>query len=254
MRSAGVVAKPLPWLDAYYTYSENATPSSAESIGSYGAKPFQSGIQNEVGLRLDALDHRLYATVDYFDIRQNNYSIANPGNYVSPAPVPALQPLYSDRKAKGWEFELHWVINAQLSLVGSTSKFTNRDPHNVPFRGTAEESAGLLLNYRFAKHSLFKALALTLGTDYLGKRPGDAASGVTAASTSTNIIPNQPTFYLPARTLVNVGAKYSLSKNWRVQLNIDNLFNQEYLAASINRFVVVPGAPINARVTLTYAF
>jgi iron complex outermembrane receptor protein len=255
LRSIGAVLKPLPWLAAYYSYAENATPGAdAEGIVKYGSKPFQNGVQNEYGVRFDALEHRLYAVVDYFDVHQSNYSVPNPGNLVIPAPVPALQPLFSDRLAKGWEAELHWVVTSDFSLVGNATTFTNRDPNNIPFRDTPEKSWAILGNYRFAKHSALKGLWLTLGVDYLSNRPGTAASGLTKASTSTAVIPNQPTFYLPARTLVNLGVGYQINKHWKTQLNIENLLDQKYLEASINRFVVYPGAPINIRDTITYSF
>jgi iron complex outermembrane receptor protein len=254
LRSVGAVVKPLPWVDVYYNYGENATPQTAQGIVQYGNKPFQSGTQNEYGLRCDALAHRLYLTADYFDALQNNYSVPNPGNYVNPPPNPPLQPLFSNRRAEGWELEAQWVVTDELSVVGNATKFTNRDPNNVPFRGTAEESWGFLADYRFAKASLLHGVYLTVGVDYLAKRPGDAASGVTAASTSTNIIPNQPTFYLPARTLVNFSVGYRLDRHWKAQLNVDNLLNTKYLASSINRFVVIPGAPTDVRGTFTYSF
>lgn len=254
LRSVGAVVKPLPWFDLYYNYGENATPQTAQGIVQYGNKPFQYGVQNEYGIRFDVLAHRLYVTADYFDVLQNNYSVPNPGNYVNPPPQPALQPLFSDRRAKGWELEAHWVVTDELSVVGSATKFTNRDPNNVPFRGTAEESWGALASYRFAKTSGLRGLYANVGVDYLAKRPGDAASGVTSASTSTQVIPNQPTFYLPARTLVNLAVGYRIDRHWKTQINVDNLFDQKYLASSINRFVVDPGAPTDVRGTLTYSF
>jgi iron complex outermembrane receptor protein len=254
LRSVGAVVKPLPWVDFYYNYGENATPQTAQGIVQYGNKPFQYGAENEYGVRFDALAHRLYLTADYFDALQNNYSVPNPGNYVNPPPNPPLQPLFSNRRAKGWELESHWVVTDELSVVGNFTKFTNRDPNNVPFRGTAEESWGFLANYRFAKASVLHGFYASVGVDYLAKRPGDAASGVTSASTSSNVIPNQPTFYLPARTLVNFSVGYRLDRHWKAQLNVDNLFNTKYLASSINRFVVIPGAPTNVRGTFTYSF
>ena len=35
------------------------------------------------------------------------------------APVPPLPQLFSDRIAKGWEFELHLNLNPQTSIVGN---------------------------------------------------------------------------------------------------------------------------------------
>ncbi len=64
----------------------------------------------------------------------------------------------------------------------------------------------------------------------------------------------QPTFWLPARTLVTLMASYRIDKNWKAQLNIDDLLNEHYLAASTSRNNVFPGTPINPRVIVTYNF
>jgi iron complex outermembrane receptor protein len=251
--SYGAVIKPLPNTALYYSYSEIATPVGAGTIAA-GGTPFQLGEQNEYGVRVQLLDQRIFATLAYFDISQSNYSVPNPANLTVPPPNPLLPALISDRLAKGWEFELRANITSQLSLVGNYTKFTNRDPNDVPFRGTAEESWAMLMNYRFAKESALSRFNVSVGADYLGKRSGDGASGVTAASTSTRVIPNQATFYVPERTLVNVSVGYRASEHWQAQLNIDNALNTEYIAAAINRFTALPGTPFNARLTLKYSF
>ena len=67
------------------------------------------------------------------------------------------------------------------------------------------------------------------------------------------IVP-QPSFWLPARTLVNASISYQFNRNWKAQLNIDNLLDTTYFEASINRFMVYPGVPFNPRLTVTYKF
>ena len=261
LRSGGVVIDPLPGTALYYSYTESATPTgwpdsinTAYAILASGSQPLQTGAQNEYGVREDILDKRLFATLAYFDIVQNNYGVQNPGNLVTPAPVPPLPQLFSDRRSKGWEFELHATISQQLSIAGNCTSFTNRDPHDVPFRGTAEKSGAVMANYQFKKISALAGLSVMVGVDYLAKRPGDAASGVTAASTATDIIPNQPTFWLPARTLVNAGGGYKITRDWKVRLDVTNLFDTSYLLSSLSRFSVLPGEPTNVRCRVTYSF
>ena len=261
LRSYGVLFHPIPGTSLYYNYSENATPAgwpnsidTALQVAVNGVKPMQTGKQNEFGARLEALNRRLFATLAYFDIKQDNFGIQNPGNLVSPAPVPQLPQLFSDRRAKGWEFELHYNVNQQTSIVGNITSLTNIDPHGVSFRGTANHSGAVMINYQFDKTSSLAGLSLIAGVDYLGKRPGDQASGVTTASTSTNVIANQPTFYLPARTLLNLSALYRFSRNWKFEVDVKNAFANKYLASALSRFAVVPGDPINVIGRLTYSF
>jgi iron complex outermembrane receptor protein len=254
LKSYGILIKPIPAVALYYSYSENSTPNSAYNIGRNNAAPLQSGQQDEYGVRVDLFDNRVTASLAYFDIIQSNYSVPNPGNYVPNPPNPPLPALVSDRIAKGYEFEFRARITTALSLIGNLTTFTNRDPNGVPFRGTAEKSGAIWANYEFAKDTALDGFSIGLGVTHLGDRPGDSASGVTAASTSDNIIPNQPSFYLPARTLVNISASYRFNANWRAQLNLDNVLNEDYLAASITRYVVVPGDDFNARLRVTYSF
>ncbi len=253
LKSYGAVLKPFPGASLYYGHSENAQPQAATTIAA-GNPPLTEGRQDEYGLRYASPGNRYSASVARFDITQSNYAVPNPGNLVVPAPNPPLPFLLSDRKAKGWEVEARANLTDSLALIGNWTGFTNRDPNNVPFRGNAEHSWALSGNYQFSKESSFYGLALWLGVNYLSARPGDAASGVTAASTSANLIPRQPSFYLPARTLVNFGLTYKYDAHWRAQLSVSNLFDEEYLAASLNRFLVFPGASRNIRFKVSYLF
>jgi iron complex outermembrane recepter protein len=251
--SYGILGKILPSVALFHSYSEQGTAAGPDT-GTPIAVKLTSSEQKEYGARIQLLENKLYATVTYFDITQNNFSVPNPGNLTVPAPVPPLPPLYSDRTAKGWEFELNAALSPRLSLVGNYTDFKNRDPNGMVFRGTAEQSGAVWLNYSFESGTPLGGLSVGIGADYLGKRPGDIPSGVTSASTPQNVIPNHPTFYLPSRTLVNLNVSYRFNAQWRARLNIENLLDEDYLAASINRNFIWPGTPINARLTVAYHF
>lgn len=253
LRSYGAVVKPVTGVSLFVGHSENAQPLAANNIAA-GNPPLTEGSQDEFGLRYQSPKNRYAASLVHYDITQSNYSVPNPGNLVVPAPNPPLPFLLSDRKAEGWELEARANVTDALALIGNWTSFTNRDPNNVPFRGTAEDVWAVSGHYQFDKESSLKGLAIWLGVSHLSHVPGDAASGVTPASTSTNIIPRQPSFYLPARTLVNLGLTYKINDRWRTQLNVANVFDEEYLAASLNRFLVFPGAPRNVRFKVTCSF
>jgi iron complex outermembrane receptor protein len=254
--SYGVVVK--PWkeqVSLYYSYSEQSSANTPSTTGAF-VPALTSSKQNEFGARFKVLSDKIYFTVSHFDIVQNNFSVPNPGNLTTPPPSPLLPALFSDRKAKGWEYELRANPTKNISIIGNYTAFKNRDPNNVEFRGTAEKSGGVLVSYRFDKETTpaLEGFRAAVGVDYIGDRPGDAASGLTAASTSTNVIPNLPTFYLGARTLVNLTLAYNSKHDWSAQLNVDNVFDKEYNMASINRSLVYVGTPINFRLTLTRKF
>lgn len=255
--SGGLVFKLRPELSLYYGYSKQTTainPTVTATSRNTNLFDTQTSRQHEFGLRARLLDNKFYATLAYFDIKQNNFSIPNPANSANPVPSPLLPPLFSDRVAHGVELELNYAVNANFSLVGNATVMRNRDANDVPFRGTAERSAAGWANYTFAKDGRFGGLSFGIGLDYLSKRAGDPPSGVTSASTPTHLIYRQPSFWLPARTLVNASVTYRFDQHWRAQVNIDNLFDKDYLQSATGRQNIWVGTPFNARATLTYSF
>jgi iron complex outermembrane recepter protein len=253
--SYGVVVKPYKdFFSAYYSYSEQST-SNAPSLPNNTVPPLTSSKQNEFGLRTKLWENKLYFTISHFDIKQDNFSVPNPANLTTPPPNPLLPALFSDRTAKGWEYELRANPTENISIIGNYTHFKNRDPNNVEFRGVAEKSGAVLVSYTFTKTTpMLEGFRVGVGIDYIGNRPGDAPSGLTAASTADKLIPNQPSFYLGSRTLVNLIIAYNSKNNWGLQLNVDNVLDEEYLMASINRSMVYTGTPRNFRLSANYKF
>ncbi|HEU5078621.1 MAG TPA: TonB-dependent receptor [Opitutaceae bacterium] len=252
--SAGVVFKVLKNTSLYYGYSEQATAVNP-SVTATNFFDTQTSKQHEFGIRTQQFDNRLYATLAYFKIKQDNFSVPNPLNSAVPVPSPLLPPLFSNRLAHGLELELNYAVTKNLSIVGNGTLMKNRDADGVPFRGTAEKAAAVWVNYTFNKSTpMLDGLSLGIGVDYLSRRAGDTASGVTSASTPDQVIRVQPSFWLPARALVNASASYRFLEHWRAQLNIDNLLDKDYLAASTSRTSVWAGTPFNAKLTVSYNF
>lgn len=263
LKSWGTVVKPIPSIVAYYGYSENTAVNNPGNTGATSIAAgnalltLQAGKQREYGVRWEGWQKRLFVTVAHFDIKQSGFAVPNPGNLVVPQPNPLLPNLITDRAAKGWELELRANVTKNFSLIGNATTFTNRDPNGQPFRATAEKSWALLASYQFEKTSSLAGLNVALGADHLGPRPGDAPGSpiaIVPASGSPYVVAPGPTFWLAPRTLLNLSAGYRFNANWSGQLNIDNLLNTEYIAASVNRGNIMPGTPINPRLRITYSF
>ena len=251
--SAGIVFKPLKGLSVFGGYSKQATANTPSTTSTLAAAT-QTSKQWEVGVRAQLLDQRLYSSFTYFDIKQNNFGVPNPGNAAVPTPVPALPNLLTNRLAHGVELELTYVATKTISIIANGTIMRNRDTDGVPFRGTAERAGAVWINYAAEKNGPLSGWSAGLGADYIGKRPGDLSQAFTTLSTPTDIIRQQPSFYLSARTLVNAKLGYRFNSHWNAQLNIDNLLNEDYLAASTARNTVFPGTPINPKVSVTYSF
>lgn len=253
--SYGIVIKPYKDIfSLYYSYSEQSTSNAPSTTGQL-VPELTSSKQDEFGLRTK-LGDKLYFTISHFDILQDNFSVPNPGNLTTPPPNPLLPALFLDRKAKGWEYELRANPTKNLSIIANYTHFRNRDPNGVEFRGTAEKSGGVLASYTFDNSTpALEGFRVAVGIDYIGDRPGDVApGGSTPAGTPSNPIPNQPSFYLGARTLTNLILGYQSKSFWSLQLNVDNLLDEEYNMASINRSMVYAGTPRNFRLSANIKF
>ncbi len=251
-KSYGAVIEPLANTVLYYGHSEVTNFSSA---GLPPAPQTQDSKSDEFGVRQKFLDGRATVTVDYFTTAQNNFSVPNPAN-LDPARLglPSLPSLFSDRKAHGWELEFNAAITKELSVVGNYTTFKNRDAHNVVFRGTAEQSSALWVKYDF-KTGALKGFAAGVGVNYIAHRPGDnPKAGFTTASTTTNPIYYQPTYWIPSRMLADLILSYQIDAHWSARLIINNVLNKKYIDSALNRQELELGGDRNFRGQLTYAF
>ncbi len=247
----GAMFKPLPSVALYYGHSESAQPQNPQP----GTVPFvnrTSAKQDEFGLRVKFLGGRGMATTTYYEITQNNFSVLNPLNAVVPAPVPRLPNLLLDRIARGWEYQVNATLTKELSVIASYTHFRNRDPNGVPIRGTAERAGAIWMHYEKHQGPL-DGFGFGVGLVAQSKAAGDTASGLTAASTPTNPIPNQPTFYLEPTELINVALSYRRGK-WVARAFVDNLTDERFITSSISRSSAFVGLPRNFRASFEYSF
>jgi catecholate siderophore receptor len=59
---------------------------------------------------------------------------------------------------------------------------------------------------------------------------------------------------LPGYTRVDAAAYYAMSDKIKMQVNIENLFDTDYFPVAHNDNNISPGAPINARLSVSVAF
>ncbi|HCO01265.1 MAG TPA: TonB-dependent siderophore receptor, partial [Methylophaga sp.] len=76
------------------------------------------------------------------------------------------------------------------------------------------------------------------GINYTGKRAGNYIDS----------------FSLPSYTTVQLNSYWRIDRNLRLNANVHNLFNREYIASSYDRAWLVPGAPRALTVSAQYTF
>jgi len=242
----GVVVKPTENISLYYGHTENAVPSGDHKETYKGEDPFTLGTQDDLGLKLRLFDGRLFATIAYYEITQENYAVADPRNSELPPPPLYYPDILLHREAKGWEFQVIGSITPQLSFIASYADTKNRDPNGIMLRGAAEDSASGFVRYEFGPGPL-KGLSAGIGANWLSKRALDTATGLTPAG-----VPNQPSAYLPPRTLVDAYVAYEWGA-WSARVDVTNLTDQlDFIPQGRNMIWPVNPRAFSGSVTWTF--
>lgn len=223
---AGIVYQPDRQISLYASAGKSFRPNSGIGINNESF-PAESSRAYETGVKYDSADGKISSTLALYSIRKKNVLTLNPldTNYSLAA---------GEVGSKGVELDVAGEIARKLQLSFSyayTDAKVLRDNvlavggrlANVP-----KQSANLMLVRSFGKASLGG------GLNYVGERNGDVAIS--------------STFGLPAYTTAKLVSSYSLTKQLRLSLDIDNLFDKVYYPSSYQQIWVAPGE--DRRITL----
>ncbi|TVP56991.1 MAG: TonB-dependent siderophore receptor [Nodularia sp. (in: Bacteria)] len=219
---AGIVYQPIEPISLYASYSSSFRPV----IGfSQAGTPFEpaTGTQYEIGIKAD-ITEQLSATLAAFEITKSNITTPDPDNFNFLIQV-------GEQRSRGIEFDMTgeilpgWRIITSYTYTDAIVTKDNRIAVGNRFFNVPQHAASLWTTYEIQQGSL-QGLGLGLGLYYVGDRFAD----------------NQNT-----STMVNYfrtdSAIYYKRDNWRLGLNIRNLFNTTYYETSQSRNIIYPGAP-----------
>lgn len=234
---AGLVYQPLSVLSLYAMASRGFRPNSGISIDNQAFAPERSK-SYEVGSKLDSADGKLSGTLAVYRIAKVNVLTTNPLNTdfsVSAGEV----------GSKGVEFDLSGEIARNLRLSAAwaytdatVTKGDNTIRTGSRFPNVPRQSATVVLTRAFAVGGGMATVGG--GAGYVGERFGDVA-------VSSN-------FTLPAYTTAKLISAWSPTRDLRLSLNIDNLFDKQYYASSYSQLWVSPGAERTATLSVYYKF
>jgi iron complex outermembrane receptor protein len=248
------------------TYLENTTTfgpvaNHATAVTVQKFRP-TSGTQDEIGVKTSLLNGRLTGSFAYFKISQENYPVPNSewyqltalGRNAEAALLP--NPIYLDLSSKGWEFEGSYSLANNLTILGNYTSFKERQPiTNVRVRAVPDKAYALYLDYRFTEGAM-KGFGVSVGMDYKGDVAGENSTGYTTSAPiagGVGFVPNQPSFLVGERTVVNVGFSYK-AKDWTARLQIANALDEDYVLAAGSRGSLIMADPRNIKTTFTYRF
>ena len=233
----GIVYQPTEPISLYANYSRSFVPNTATDADGDPLEPEEGG-GFEVGIRGEIIENRLSANLAYFDITKQNVATADPNN-------PFASVATGEQRSRGVDFSLtgeilpgwnvvasYAYIDAEVTEDNNTDIVGNRLP-SVP-----EHSASLWTTYEIQSGD-FQGLGFGLGFNFVGERKGDLADS----------------FEVDSYFLTNAAVFYR-QNDWRVQLNVENLFNVDYIESVNNSRTrqIYPGDPLTVRASVSYTF
>ncbi|MCQ9617543.1 TonB-dependent siderophore receptor [Paenalcaligenes niemegkensis] len=230
----------------YVSYAESFEPQSGTDANN---KPFDAleGEQYEVGVKFQPPGTKSLYSVAAFDTRRKNMLTTIPGCVGS-----GCQEQTGELRTQGLELEARGEFARGLSVIANYSYIANEytkdnaTPSRPSLEGTTpygipKHQASLWGRYQWQSGPL-AGLSLAAGARYLGSNSGGTHNA----------------FKVPAATLVDTALDYDLEranpalKGMTVALNVNNLFNKEYVASCYSEDWCWYGYQRSIRASLRY--
>lgn len=238
---AGIVVKPQENLSLYSSYSVSYLPSAGDQFSSFDAttsvlKPEE--LQNyEIGTKWD-INPKLNVAAAIFQLDRTNTKSVDPNDatrYV----------ISGGSRTRGLEFSATGKITEKLSVIAG---YTYQDAvvtssYNTSLSTTIKKGNQAQLAPRHK---------LTLWNKYEFTPQFSAALGMTDQSSQFAAANN--TVRLKGFTRFDAAAYYKINASHRVQLNVENLFDRNYIQSAHNNYNLQPGSTRAFKVSLVSEF
>lgn len=233
----GLVYKPIVPLSIYGSYSLTYLPRAGEQLTSLSltnqALDPEAFRNYEFGVKWDVAPALSFTTALYRLDR---------GNVIVPDPNdPTASLLVDAQHTKGLEIGLNGTITRAWSVAGGYAYQDGEITRSISPAAQAGATLAQLPKNSVSlwnKYDVTPRLAAALGVIYRGD--------VFAATDNTVV--------LPAWTRVDAALYYKFTRTIRAQLNIENLFDEDYHLYAHSNTNITPGSPRAVRIALTSRF
>lgn len=232
----GAIYKPNDNLSFYVSLSKSFLPRSGDQFLSLSptsqALAPEEFENKEFGIKWNLSDSLSFTTA-VFEVTRENGTVTDPDN--------PENSIITGTKTKGFEMQLvgyvseSWQINAGYSSLDANE-------------------AGRVVDGNLANRVLSQVPEnmLTIWNHY--QLDDKWAFGLGLVHQSEQYASLNNTVELPDFTRVDAALYYDISANTKVQLNVENLFDEDYYPAAHNDNNISIGEPLNARVSVSYKF
>ncbi|MGH8203875.1 MAG: TonB-dependent receptor [Steroidobacteraceae bacterium] len=228
----GLIYKPAEDVSIYASYSMTYVPRAGSQLTSLNvdnAALDPEEFENvEIGAKWD-LGPSLALTAALFQLDRKNVVIPDPND-------PGVSILVDGQRTEGFEFGLSGQVNDAWSIQGG---YAYQDGHLTEQLGgnrlaqLPKHAASLWNRYEFSE-----SWGIGLGIVYQDEMFAAADNAVT----------------LPDFTRVDAGVFYAPTERLRMQLNVENLFDEDYYPNAHNNNNITPGSPTAVRLGVTASF
>ncbi|MEJ4046441.1 ferrichrome porin FhuA [Erwinia sp. SLM-02] len=228
----------------YFSYSESFLPTSGTT---YGGQPFDPSRakQYEAGMKYVPKDRPIVITAAVYQLTKNKNLTGDPDHDF-------FSVQSGEMRSRGVELEAKAAVNANINVTASYSftdvKYTHdtdlqdQRPVQVP-----RNMASLWADYTFHETAL-SGLTIGSGVRYVGNSVGQYSTG-------TDINKN---FSVASYSVVDAAVKYDLGRfglpGSSVGVNVNNLFDREYVASCYRDYACYWGADRQIIGTATFRF
>ncbi|MAA97240.1 MAG: TonB-dependent siderophore receptor [Stappia sp.] len=208
---AGAVFDLTEWLSAYSSYTEIFQPQTETDISGTVLDP-REGRQVEAGLKAEFFDGNVNASMAYFNLRDVNRAVADPGN-------PGVSIAQGEVEVQGFEIEASGTVLPGWEISGGYT-FTDSQYLNGG-------SAGQVFSTYTPKHMLQLWTKYTFDERFDRLNGLFVGGGLTAFS-SFSSVSRGITIEAPGYITADLMAGYKLNDNLTATLNINNVFDKKY--------------------------
>ncbi|WP_350608326.1 TonB-dependent receptor [Pseudoalteromonas sp. MER144-MNA-CIBAN-0113] len=240
----GVLYHPNASATVYASYSEGFEPQNEtlenENDVNNGMKlDAITSEQREVGVKWQLFDDRLMLSGALFDISKTGTLVSE--NLINPiGDITSITTQAGEQRHKGFELSAQGAATDRLFVMASTMYLDANYERDEELEGKRPTDAPKWSASLWTRYELNDAIAFNAGAFYEGERFADNANTVTKQG----------------YTRVDVGATYALkvsNTDINLRLNIENLFDKNYLAGGgLNNVTVGEGT--NVRLAAQFSF
>ncbi|WP_156635369.1 TonB-dependent siderophore receptor [Methylobacterium sp. Leaf123] len=227
---AGIVVKPLPNLAFYTSFSISYLPSSGDQFSTLSpglaiAQP-EKFENTEVGVKYD-VSPVLQLTGALFNLDRSNQRLPDPnraGFFLTSGQT----------NTQGAEIGINGYLTDWWSVAGGYAFTDARITNNLSPTIVAGNFVGLVPLNSFTLWNKFDINpSFSVGVGFINQSHTFATSDQTVR--------------LPSYSRFDMGLFYRINENVRAQVNIENLFDRNYIVSAHNNNNIMPGAPRTVR-------